>query len=299
MTCAIGLDIGGTKIAGALYDDAGSELTREWRPTPSSYEAFLDVCASVVHALEDKGSGATLGVCAPYVDETTCSNIPYLAGKNLSKDFAALFKRSVPLTNDANCAALAEALEGAGRGFRSVFGLILGTGVGGGFVLDGRLWTGLHGLAAEVGHLPLPYCDDADGPMVYCSGCGQTGCIEQHISGGSLARLYAFLTKKEADAKTIATLARQGDPDALRVLDRYYTIVAKAMTLVLHTFDPDVITVSGGLNALPGLYEAVPERWGLYSICKKPKTRFVPSSFGALAGMRGAALMGQRAQRFG
>lgn len=168
----------------------------------------------------------------------------------------------------------------------------MGTGVGGGFVLNGQVWAGTNGLCGEIGHMALPYYEESDGERVPC-GCGQTGCIEKLIAGAALARLYQTLTGREADAKQIAEQARRGDADALRVLDRYYTIVAKAMIAVLHSFDPDIITVSGGLNSLPGLYEEVPKRWGRYAVCKNPATKFVPATFGATAGVRGAALLGK------
>ena len=149
-------------------------------------------------------------------------------------------------------------------------------------------------MGAEIGHLPLPFYEESDGERALC-GCGQTGCVEQLIAGSGLARLYCRHTGLTADAKQIGDLARKGDAQALRVLDSYYTTVAKAMILVLHTFDPEVISVSGGLNSLPGLYTEVPKRWGRYAINKNPITKFVPSRFGAIAGLRGAAWLGKSA----
>ena len=228
--------------------------------------------------------------------------MPFLIGRNLPQDLERLFARPVGFANDANCAALAEAKEGAGKGHRSVFGLIMGTGIGGGFILNGQIIAGANGLCGEIGHLPLPHYEESDGVRVAC-GCGQSGCIEKLIAGAGLARLHHTLTGREADAREIAEQARDENTDALRVLDqyytalhvldRYYTTVAKAMTVILHSFDPDIITVSGGLNTLPGLYDAVPKRWGRYALNKNLVTKFVPATFGAMAGLRGAALMGQ------
>jgi fructokinase len=154
------------------------------------------------------------------------------------------------------------------------------------------LLEGANGLASEIGHLPLPFREEADGPVVPC-GCKQQGCLDKTISGGGLARLYAFLTGKEADARTIARMASEGDADALRVLDRYYEVVAKAMVAILHTFDPEIVVVSGGLSALQGLYEEVPKRWGRYAVAAAIKTKFVPARHGLLAGVRGAAWLGR------
>jgi fructokinase len=289
----IGLDIGGSKIAGAVFDEAGRGLAQVAQPMPDNYQKFMDICYHTVKQLEEKcGPATSIGACAPYADDNVCSNIPFLIGKNLVKDFEIIFHCPVPFSNDANCAALAEAMEGAGREHRTVFGLIMGTGIGGGFVFDGHVVRGANGLAGEVGHLPLPSYEMSDGELVGC-GCGQKGCIERLIAGPALSRLYKAKTGKDADGKAITELAQKRDPEVLKMLDGYYTTVAKAMVTVLHTFDPEIITVSGGLNNLPGLYDEVPKRWGRYAIAKKPNTKFVPAAFGAMAGLRGAAWLGR------
>ncbi len=289
---SIGLDIGGTKIAGAAYDVSGKEVAQITLPTPATYKSFLETCRLIVEQLEQKsGQGASVGVGMPY----GTANMPFLCDKPLQQDLENTLRRSVACANDANCAALAEAMEGAGKGYASVFGLILGTGVGGGFVVDGRIVAGANGLCGEIGHLPLPYYEETDGERVSC-GCGQKGCIEKLIAGAALARLYGAMTSRTADAKEIAEQARAGDKDALRVLDRYYTVVAKAMIAIVHSFDPEIITVSGGLNGLPGFYEDVPKRWGQYALSKNPSTKLVPAAFGAMAGLRGAAWLGKTAK---
>ncbi|MDD4616794.1 MAG: ROK family protein [Alphaproteobacteria bacterium] len=291
MKYAVGLDIGGTKVAGAAFDEAGKELARISLPIPDRYDSLLETCASIVKRLELTPS--SVGVCAPF-SEGVCANIPYLAGKDLRKDLENLFHLPIPLENDANCAALAEALEGAGKGYRSVVGLIMGTGVGAGFVLDGRIVAGANGMCGEIGHLPLPAYCDGDGAWGAC-GCGKRGCIEYFISGEGLSRIYTALTGKKADGRQIAALALDGEQAAIGALDGYYELVAKAMTVILHTFDPEVIAVSGGLSCLPGLFEEVPKRWGKYAICKEPKTRFVRAALGPVAGVRGAAYLGKSA----
>ena len=293
MSIAIGLDIGGTKIAGAAYDETGKTLAQLADPTPATYESFLESCHSIVTRLEQQaGRAATLGACAPSADGAVLANMPALTGKPVQKDLEKLFARPVPFANDANCAALAEAIEGAGRGHASVFGLILGTGVGGGLILNGKIIAGVNGLCGEIGHLPLPYYEASDGALTQC-GCGQKGCIEKLIAGAALSRLHQSLTGQTADAKQIADLAASGDKPALQTLDRYYTVVAKALTTILHSFDPEIITVSGGLSVLPDLYTEVPQRWGRYALAKSPKTKFVPAAFGSLSGLRGAAILGR------
>ncbi len=293
MSFSIGIDIGGTKIAGALYDKAHKEVARFAVPTPDTYDALLSACCDLVARLEEKGRASSIGVCAPFADETMCANMPFLIGKNLQMDLETQFNRPIPYENDAVCAALAEALEGAGRGYESVVGLILGTGVGSGFVLGGHPVRGANGLCGEIGHLPLPAYEDSDGVLVSC-GCGRRGCIETFISGAGLSRLYANTAGKQADARQISKLAQQRDKQALEVLDRYYTLVAKAMVCVLHSFDPRIIVVSGGLSALSGLYDEVPKRWSKYAARRKLKTAFKPALLGPVAGLRGAALLGEK-----
>jgi fructokinase len=290
---AIGLDIGGTKIAGAAFDDAGNELAVVTLPTPNLYEVLVDTCHVVVKQVETqiRRRADTVGACAPYADDQVCSNVPSLIGKNLAADLSTKMGITVPLANDTHCAALAEATEGAGKDYRAVLGLIMGTGFAAGFVLDKRIYRGANGQGGEIGHLPLPYYEESDGDPVDCA-CGQKGCIEKLIAGSGLSRLYKKMTGTPAMAQEITERFNEGEADARRVLDRYYTVVAKAMVTVFHAYDPEIIVVSGGLNALPGLYDEVPKRWGAYCVNRKPRTKFVPAAFGAMAGLRGAARLG-------
>lgn len=297
-----GLDVGGTKIAGAVYAADGSEVARTVLPTPSDYQQFLDTIVRIVGELDAAcrayasiGIGIPGAVAAQPDPLPTIANIPCLGGRNLRADLHKKLGRPVRLANDADCAALSEAKDGAGAGHRSVFGLIMGTGVGGGFVFDSKLIQGANGLTGECGHLPLPYREPADGPVVSC-GCGQSGCIDKSASGPALLRLYHQQTGKTLTASPqVADLARQGDREALAALDSFYTTVAKSMLPVLHMFDPDIIVVCGGLSSLPGLCEAVPRRWGRYTMIPQVKTLFVPARHGALTGLRGAAWLGQNA----
>jgi fructokinase len=299
MSFSIGLDIGGTKIAGALFDAKGVELAHKSAPTPDDYEALLALCVSFIDAFDKKnGAKASIGVgTAGMIDRAKGSvvapNIPCLAGKPFQKDLEKRAGRTARLANDADCAALAEATDGAGKGHRTVFGLILGTGVGGGLVIDGKIHQGPHGLAGEIGHLPLPFREAEDGPLEPC-GCGQRGCIDKSISGPALARLYKHMTGKEIEnSHHVVTSLRADTEDTKRVLDRYYTTVAKGLVTVIHAFDPDIIVVSGGLSSLPGLYDEVPKRWGKFALSKQLHTKLVPGEHGTMSGLRGAAMLGK------
>ncbi len=299
MSLSIGFDIGGTKIAGAVFTDSGEKIAEHRLATPQDYAAFLAACVAVVSELERQAKASCrVGIGLPGAinhdtGTVTSANLPFLAEHSFCADLGAALKREIRIANDANCMALAEAHEGAGKGYETVLGLIMGTGVGSGYVVRGRIVDGPNGMTGEVGHLPLPFREEADGPLpLEPCGCGQRDCLEKAIAGPALARLYGFMTGGEnKPAEDIAAEAVAGDKTALRVLDRYYEIVAKAMIVPIHAFDPHVIVVSGGLNALPGLYEEVPKRWGKYCYVKKPKTQFVQASCGPMAGLRGAALL--------
>jgi len=295
----IGLDIGGTKTAGAVFDANGREIAQTLLPTPGTYLDLLKTCAHIVDQLDNKcGQHASVGVGVPgAVDQSTgtvpfTGNTPSLSGQPLQKDLEKLLARPVRLANDADCAALSEAVDGAGAGYKTVFGLIMGTGVGGGFVVNGEVVEGANGLTGEFGHIVVPFREASDGPIVTCI-CGQHGCIDKSISGLALARLHETRGGQKIDATQIADLARQGDAKAKHTLDQFYTVVAKAMVVVIYTFDPEIIVVSGGLSQLPGMCDEVPKRWGQYAACKNPKTKFVAAKHGAMSGLRGAAWVGK------
>ncbi|HBM90313.1 MAG TPA: fructokinase [Rhodospirillaceae bacterium] len=296
MSSFLGLDIGGTKIAAGAFTHDGEKLAQHVLPTPSTYEDFLAVCAKAVAEVSGEAdSTAPVGVGLPCaIDQEKGSvisvNLPFLADHFFRDDLEKQLGRKVRLANDAHCMALAEALHGAGKGSPSVFGMTIGTGVGGGFVYQGKIVEGPNGLAAEVGHIPLPYHEKKDGPVVRC-GCGAVGCIETFASMRGLERLYKFVTGKEANGPEIVTQVRNRDEGAIEVLDRYYDVVAKAMSVVIYAYDPEVIVVSGGGNDLPLFYEEISQRWGQYCVVKELKTRLVKATHGPMAGLLGAALL--------
>ncbi|HUY68721.1 MAG TPA: ROK family protein [Alphaproteobacteria bacterium] len=296
----IGLDIGGTKIAGALFGEDRREILHKVIPIPKDYPGLLASCADIVAQLDGQGGkGASIGIgIAGIIDaakgSVDAANIPYMMGHPFRDDLQKAVDHSVRLANDAACAALAEALDGAGKGHRSVFLLILGTGVGGAQVIDGQMIENTAGMAGEVGHRPLPYREPEDGPAVACA-CGLAGCIDKSASGPALARLYKHVTGRDIeDAQHVVKSLAKGDDDARRVMDRYYTVLAKAASAILDDFDPGVIVVSGGLMVLPGLYDEVPKRWARYADKPNIKTPFIPAALGPMSGLWGAAMVGVR-----
>lgn len=292
----IGLDIGGTKIAGGVFTCDGTLLHELVVPAPHDYALFVQAITNIVKELEAKvGSSCQVGVsmvgAIDHENYTVCSgNLPCIVGPPVFKDIEEALGTEIRYANDANCSALAEAIDGAGKDDRIVLGLIMGTGFGSGLIVDKKIVEGPNGLTGEIGHVSMPHNESSDGPTRHC-GCGLEDCIETYTQGAGLAKLYTCMTGNKALPPEIADKARAGDKDALNVLDRYYEIVAKALTVAIHTIDPHVIVVSGGLNSLPNMYEEVPKRWGKYCVTKNPKTRFTPATHGPMAGMRGAAYL--------
>ncbi|MCL2469233.1 MAG: ROK family protein [Alphaproteobacteria bacterium] len=303
MAIQIGIDIGGTKIAVAAFSADGDVRASCRAPTPKTYEALLEQCFSLfASVVREAGDVAQAGLCLPGVIDrklgtVASGNLSFLKEKPFGHDLERLLKRPLAIGNDANCAALAEALAGAGKGYESVLGLCLSTGIGSGFVLHGRIWEGANGLAGEVGHLPLAFREPQDGPPSLCS-CGQLGCVEDAISGGGFKRLYSFITGDEApEPEMIVQHCLAGDKKAAEVIDRYLELVAKAMVGVFHSLDPSVVVVSGGLMNIPGLFEEVPRRLLRYICAEEIRTPFVPARFDTLASAFGASLLPEMMER--
>ncbi|KAA0577447.1 ROK family protein [Azospirillum sp. B21] len=293
----VGIDLGGTKIAAVALGADGAELARHRRPTPRDYDATLDALAETVAALDPFGTGGVgislPGIVDPSAGMVRAVNLPWLAGRPFAEDAARRIGRPVRIANDANCFTLSEATDGAAVGSAVVFGIILGTGVGGGIVVDGRILPGANGLAGEWGHAPLPWREEADGLPVPC-GCGKTGCLETVLCGAGLSRLHRHLTGDDgtgnaADPQEIAARALAGDPAAAATLTRHADALARALAPVLNLLDPDMVVVGGGLSALPGLCESVAQRWGTWALAAAPRTRMAVARHGGESGMRGAA----------
>lgn len=291
----IGVDLGGTKIEAVALDEQGRERLRRRVPTPrGDYEATVQAVVDLVVGIErEAGEIAGVGVgmpgaISPATGLVKNANSVWLNGKPLSRDLAARLGRPVWFANDANCFALSEARDGAGAGARVVFGVILGTGTGGGIVVDGRILTGPNAIAGEWGHNPMPWPTPEEWPGSSCY-CGRSGCIETFLSGPGLSGDHEKRTGERLSPEEIARRAETGDRAAVESLSRYEERLARALASVLNVLDPDVVVLGGGLSNLVQLYEAVPARWGRWVFSDRVDTRIFPPRHGAASGARGAA----------
>lgn len=302
----IGIDLGGTKIEAIWLDADGSTLVRRRVPTPrGDYMASLEAVAALVADIERAvGRKGTVGIgmpgaLSPATGLVKNANSTWLNGRPLADDLPRLLGRPVRFANDANCFALSEAIDGAAAGARAVFGVIIGTGTGGGLVIDGRVIAGRNAIAGEWGHnpLPSPRDDERPGPDCYC---GRRGCIETFLSGPGLAADYAAhethlraptepRPQAPLTAAEIAARAEDGDPLAVACLDRYVDRMARAVASVINVIDPDLIVLGGGLSNITSLYTRVPELWARYVFSDRVDTRLVRAVHGDSSGVRGAA----------
>jgi fructokinase len=290
----IGIDLGGTKVEGLALAEEGQALVRERVATPrGDYGATVEAVAGLVERLEKAaGASATVGVGIPGVISPATglvknANSTWLIGRPLGEDLSRRLARPVRLANDANCFALSEAVDGAAAGARLVFGVIIGTGTGGGLVVDGRLLVGRNAIAGEWGHNPLPAPRDGEWPGPACY-CGRSGCIETFLSGPGLSRDY-LTGPPLVPPSEIVERADAGEVQAVACLERYADRMARALGSVINVFDPDVIVVGGGLSNIKRLYERVPTRWGAFIFSDRVDTRLVRAAHGDASGVRGAA----------
>jgi len=278
----IGIDLGGTKIE-AIALDGAREVLRRRVPTPrGDYEATIAAVSSLVREI---GAG-TVGVGIPGALSRVSglvknANSTWLIGKPLKEDLESAIGREVRLENDANCFALSEATDGAGQGAEVVFGVILGTGVGGGIVVRGKVLTGPNAIAGEWGHNPLPAPGPEDLPLPACY-CGRAGCIETYLSGPGLTRDYQRFTGKQLAPEEIVAL----DDEAV---GRYEARLARALASVINVLDPDVIVLGGGMSNVGRLYTEVPRLWSKHVFSDHVATRLVRNAHGDSSGVRGAA----------
>lgn len=293
----IGVDLGGTKIAaiGLGADDAVLASLRQ--PTPRhDYGATIEAVGELVHRIEQTTSqrgSVGIGIpgsLAPSSGRVQNANSTWLNGQALQDDLEHALARPVRLENDANCFALSEARDGAGRGARTVFGAILGTGCGGGIVIDGYVLTGAQRIGGEWGHTPLPWPshDEHPGPKCWC---GRPGCLETWVSGIGLARDHEAATGDPLSAEEIVAAAGGGDAQAQASVDRHSGRLARGLATVVNILDPDVIVLGGGLSALPHLYEVLPGLMRPYVFCDAPVVRIAAPRYGGASGVRGAACL--------
>jgi len=295
----LGIDIGGTKIEAAALDADGTIRARRRLPTPAGdYPGIIATVGALVTGIEaelaaELGPAEAIGVgipgmLSPATGLVKNANSTCLIGRPFDRDLAAALGRPVRLANDANCFALSEAVDGAAQGAGLVFGVILGTGVGGGIVVDGRVLTGRNAIAGEWGHSPLPWPQDDERPGAPCY-CGKRGCTETYLNGAGLGRAYEALTGRPADAADIAARAESGEAAAQAALARYADRLARALATVINLLDPEIIVLGGGLGQIAALYRDVPARWGEYVFSDRVATRLVPPRWGDSSGVRGAA----------
>ncbi|MDO8990782.1 MAG: ROK family protein [Sideroxyarcus sp.] len=301
----LGIDLGGTKIEIIALDGSGKELLRRRAPTPKGkYSETLQVIAALVRDTEvELGQQGALGIGTPgalsrATGRLKNSNSVVLNGQPILQDLEALLQRPVKISNDANCFALSEATDGAAAGASVVFGVILGTGVGAGIVVNGHILTGPNGIAGEWGHNPLPWpqAHEIPGPPCYC---GKLGCIETFLSGPGMVQLHQVSVRAEpvegADsdlvlsAEVIVARAEQGDAACERSLQLYENRLARSLAHVINILDPDVIVLGGGMSNIERLYTNVPTLWGRWVFSDRVDTRLVKNQFGDSSGVRGAA----------
>ncbi len=294
----LGVDLGGTKIEIAALDATGAELVRRRIATPhGDYRATIDAVAGLVEDVErELGTTGTVGIGTPgSISRATGllrgSNSVFLNGRPIQRDLQVALGRGVRIANDANCFALSEASDGGGRGATVVFGAILGTGVGGGIVVDGRVLQGPNSIAGEWGHnsLPWPRDDERPGPACYC---GKSGCIETFLSGPGIERDHVSASDEPVRSHDIVARAALGDAGCGATVERYEGRLARALAHVINIVDPDVIVLGGGMSNIERLYSRVPGLWGPWIFSDRVDTRLVKHVHGDSSGVRGAAWLG-------
>jgi fructokinase len=293
--CRLGIDLGGTKIAAVVLDERGAVIWDRRVPTPRhDYEATISALAALLAAAEsDLGVQCSVGIgtpgaISPATGLVKNANSTWLNGRPLKADLERAVQREVRLANDANCLAVSEATDGAAAGATVVFGAILGTGTGGGIVVDRHVVTGANAIAGEWGHNPLPWprADELPGPACYC---GRRGCIETWLSGPGLAADYVRAGGDELPGEVIVSRRDSGEPRAVRVVDTWTHRLARALSSVINVLDPDVIVLGGGLSRVESVYDQVPRMWSQWVFSDHVATRLVAARFGDASGVRGAA----------
>lgn len=294
----IGIDLGGTKIEGIVLRGESEVMLRKRIATPAAqYEATVAAVAGLVRELEQAAGASALpvgighpGAVSPASGRIKNANSTCLNGQPLRQDLEQALGRELRLANDADCLVLSEACDGAAAGSRSAFAAILGTGVGGGLAVEGRLLAGANAIAGEWGHNPLPWLrpdwGEVPGPLCWH---GLHGCIETWLSGVGLAADHARLTGERLAAEAIVARAQAGEPGAAATLARYEDRLARALAHIINLFDPEVIVLGGGVSQVQGLYRRVPQLWGQWVFSDRVATVLRPARHGDSSGVLGAA----------
>jgi fructokinase len=291
----IGIDLGGTKIEGIALDDSGKEILRLRIDTPQgNYQATIAAIVNLVQLLEvNTQQTGTVGIGIPGAISPTTqlvknANSTWLIGKPLHADLQQALSRQVRIANDANCFVVSEARDGAARGAEIVFGVIVGTGTGGGVYIKGKEITGINAIAGEWGHNPLPWPKPDEYPGRKCY-CGKKGCIETWLSGPGFTHDHQLHGGSGNTAKEIIALADQGDKLAELALQRYEDRMARALASVINILDPEIIVLGGGMSNIARLYRNVSKLWEQYIFSDHVTTKLVPPAHGDSSGVRGAA----------
>jgi fructokinase len=295
VTLRIGIDLGGTKIEGVALHRDGSIVSRRRVATPQGdYDGTVKAIADLVaHLDQETGTRGSVGIGMPGIISPATglvknANSVCLNGRPLDRDLEARVGRPIRLENDANCFALSEASDGAAAGRACVFGVILGTGTGGGVVVNGHILRGRNAIGGEWGHNPLPAASPEEWPGDLCY-CGRSGCIEMWLSGPALARDYERASGESASTVTIVERAQTGEPLAIAALDLYVHRLARALGSIINVLDPDAIVLGGGLSSIERLYTDVPRLWSQFVFSDRVDTELLPPKFGDSSGVRGAA----------
>jgi len=291
----IGIDLGGTKIEAIALSDEGETLMRHRVDTPSDdYSAILRAIADLTKHIENEcaqtasiGIG-TPGAISPGSQYLRNSNTVCMNGQLLKRDIEQCLNREVRMSNDANCFALSEAIDGAAKGASVVFGVIIGTGTGAGIVINGQVLTGPNAIAGEWGHNPLPWPKESEQPGPQCY-CGKKGCIETFLSAPGLVADYQRTNGVLKSSKDIVSLAKMHDFKASRCLQKYEDRLARGLATVINILDPDVIVLGGGMSNIGHLYKKVPDLLKQYVFSDTLNTRLLPPVHGDSSGVRGAA----------
>ncbi len=294
----IGIDLGGTKIEIIALNDSGEELYRKRVATPKdSYQAILNTISELVFVTEttfnDKGS---VGICTPGAISPNTgllrnSNTSSLNQKPFKQDLENQLSREIAIANDANCFALSESVDGAGKGSSIIFGVIVGTGTGAGIVIDRKVLTGANAIAGEWGHNPLPWPKTSELPGMDCY-CGKKGCIETWLSGSGFSKNHHLTSKQLLDPTQIVLQAEKGCTTCEQSLIEYEDRMARGLSHIINILDPDVIILGGGMSNILRLYENIPKVWHKYIFSDHINTKLRPPVHGDSSGVRGAAWLG-------
>jgi len=291
----IGVDFGGTKIEAAALDGGGAVVLRQRAPNPGDYEGAVAVVRDLVEGVaRETGAGPVPvgvgipGSVSPRTGLIRNGNSTWLNGRAFLEDLTAALGREVRIANDANCFTLSEAADGAAAGAGVVFGVIVGTGCGGGLVVDGKIVEGANGIAGEWGHTPLPWAGEGEHPGPACW-CGRKGCMETWVSGTGFEADFVHADDEPMHAQDIVAQARDGDAAAQAALTRYIDRLGRGLALVCDILDPDVIVLGGGMSNTDEIYDRVPEIVARHAFSDVFVTRIVKAVHGDSSGVRGAA----------